>query len=121
MTEQTRVLVQVDKTVVKITGLSVRGLRIHELEELLQARLQSMVRVIGVSGDRIEMDVYGLEEEAILRDEAGIIKTIALARGIGVSDVAAMEQVAKIRPVDFSEIPGYDPGGCRAERWLGIP
>ena len=56
MRESTRILVQVDKTVIKITGLSVRGLKINELEQLLQERLQSMVRIIGVSGSQIEMD-----------------------------------------------------------------
>ena len=79
-----------------------------------------MVRIIGVSGDRIEMDVYGVEEADILRDEAGIIKTVALARGIRVSDVTAMEQVRKIRPVPFDCIPSYSPGDCRAERWLHV-
>ncbi len=113
-----RILVQVDKTVVKITGLSVRGLNIGELESLLRDRLKSLVRVIGVAGDCIEMDVYGLDEEDILRDEEGVIKTLALARGITVSDVAAMEKVHKIREVPFDEIPPYIEGECRGERWL---
>ena len=102
MRESTRILVQVDKTVIKITGLSVRGLKINELEQLLQERLQSMVRIIGVSGSQIEMDVYGMEESDILRD----------------SDIAAMERVQKIRAVPFDEIPPYHPGECRAERWV---
>ena len=118
MRESTRILVQVDKTVIKITGLSVRGLKINELEQLLQERLQSIVRIIGVSGSQIEMDVYGMEESDILRDSDGIIKTIALARGIQVSDIAAMERVQKIRAVPFDEIPPYHPGECRAERWV---
>ena len=109
-----------DKTVIKITGLSVQGLNIGELEELLQAKLKSMVRIIGVSGDRIEMDVYGLEEKDILRDQDGIIRTVALARGIQVSDVTAMEQVHKIRTVPYDQIPVYTPGECRAERWLNV-
>lgn len=118
MGEEVRILVQVDKTVIKVTGLSVRGLRVNELEELLQQRLKSMVRIIGVSGSHIEMDVYGVEEKDILRDSDGIIKTIALARGIQVSDVAAMERVQKIQAVPFDSIPPYHPGECRAERWL---
>ena len=120
MEENTRILVQVDKTVIKITGLSVRGLNIGELEELLQEKLKSMVRIIGVSGDCIEMDVYGVEEKDILRDRDGIIRTVALARGIQVSDITAMEQVKKIRAVPFDRIPVYTPGECRAERWLDV-
>lgn len=121
MEENTRILVQVDKTVIKVTGLSVQGLNISELEEKLQERLKSMVRIIGVSGDCLEMDVYGVEEEDILRDEDGIIRTITLARGIRVSDVTAMEHVKKIRSVPFDQIPAYHPGDCRAERWLNVP
>ena len=120
MEENTRILVQVDKTVIKITGLSVHGLNIGELEGLLQEKLKSMVRIIGVSGDRIEMDVYGLEEKDILRDQDGIIRTVSLARGIQVSDITAMEQVQKIRTVPFDQIPIYTPGECRAERWLDV-
>ena len=121
MAEDTHILVQVDKTVIRITGLSVKGLNIHELEQLLQERLKSMVRIIGVTGSCIELDVYGVEEADILRDQAGIIKTVALARGIHVSDVTAMEQVKKIKAVPFDQIPPYEEGECRAERWLTIP
>ena len=117
----THILVQVDKTVVKITGLSVKGLQIQELEQLLQQRLKSMVRVIGVTGSCIELDVYGVEESDILRDQDGIIKTVALARGIQVSDVTAMEHVSKIKAVPFDQIPPYEEGECRAERWLSLP
>ena len=118
MTDSEHIFVQVDKTVVKITGLSVRGLNISQLEALLKDKLKSLVRVIGVTGDCIEMDVYGLEEKDILRDEAGIIRTIALARGITVSDVTAMEKVRKIREVPVDEIPPYNPDECRGERWF---
>lgn len=120
MEENVKVLVQVDKTVIKLTGLSVHGLNINELEELLKNKLKSMVRIIGVSGDRIEMDVYGVEEENILRNEQGIIQTVALARGITVSDITKMEHVKKIRTVDVKDIPAYDPTGCKAERWLNV-
>ena len=116
-----KVFVQVDKTVVKITGLSVRGLDINALEALLQERLKSLVRVIGVTGESIEMDVYGLDEDAILRDEAGVIRTLSLARGITVQDVTQMTQVEKIREVSFDHIPPYLEAGCRGERWQERP
>lgn len=112
------VFVQVDKTVIKVTGLTVKGLNIQQLESLLQDRLRSMTRVIGVTGDSIEMDVYGVEEADILRDGQGLIRTIAAAEGIRVSDVTQLSQVSKIRSVDIDHIPAYDPQGCRGERWL---
>ncbi len=121
MGQEAKILVHVDKTVIKITGLSVSGLNTAQLEELLRERLSSVVRIIGVTGDCIEMDVYGMEEADILRDEAGIIKTLALARGITVTDVAAMDKVEKIRPVSFDAIPPYYPGDCRGERWVQMP
>lgn len=120
MRENAHILVQVDKTVVKITGLSVRGLDTTELERLLQQRLHSMVRVIGVTGDRLELDIYGVEDEDILRDETGIVHAVSLARGITVSDVAQMESVEKIRAVPFDRIPPHRPGQCRAERWMSF-
>lgn len=112
------ILVQVDKTVVKITGLSVKGLNVQQLEELLQDKLKSMVRIIGVTGTSVEMDVYGIEESEILRDQDGLIKTISLADGITVSDVTQLSQVKKIHSVDIEHIPPYKPTGCRGERWL---
>ncbi len=112
------IIVQVDKTVVKISGLSVRGLNIGELERLLRERLQSLVRVIGVTGESVELDVYGVDEADILRDEDGLIRTVALARGITVSDVSRMERVEKIREVPYDRIPPYIAGTCTGERWL---
>ena len=60
--DDNKVIVQVDKTVVKITGVDVKGLNIQELESLLKDKLKSMVRIIGVTGSSLEMDVYGIEE-----------------------------------------------------------
>lgn len=119
MSDDTQILVQVDKTVVKLTGLSVKGLNIQKLEALLQEKLKSLIRIIGVTGNSLEMDVYGLEEEDILRDQEGLIKTIATADGITVSDVAKISQVNKIQSVDIHHIPPYIEGGCPGERWAG--
>lgn len=118
MSEEANIFVQVDKTVVKITGLSVKGLNVQQLEGLLQNRLKSMVRIIGVTGSSLEMDIYGMEESKILRDAEGVIRTIALAEGIYVSDVTRLSQVEKIRSVDYGQIPPYHPYGCQGERWL---
>lgn len=118
MGNETNILVQVDKTVVRITGLSVAGLNIQQLEDLLQAQLQTMTRIIGVTGDSLEMDVYGMSEDAILRDKDGLIQAVSLADGIRVSDVTQLSHVEEICSVDFFHIPPVDPQGCSAERWI---
>ncbi|MCL2852786.1 MAG: hypothetical protein FWE20_07115 [Defluviitaleaceae bacterium] len=118
MRENTQILVQVDKTVVKITGLSVKGLNTSELENILRDRLGGLIRIIGVTGDSLEMDVYGLEEADILRDEDGLIKALASAEGITLSDVASLAAVKKVREVDINDVPDYVEGGCKAERWM---
>ena len=112
------VIVQVDKTVVKITGLEVKGLNIGKLEAVLAHRLKNVARIIGVTGHSLEMDVYGVEEEDIARDADGLIDAIALADGITLTDLAEISSVQKIRTVDIDAIPAYDPRGCIMERWL---
>ena len=118
MNQEANIFVQVDKTVVKITGLSVKGLNVQQLESLLQDKLKSMTRIIGVTGTSLEMDIYGVEESEILRDADGLIRTVALAEGIHVSDVTQLSQVEKIHSVDYAHIPPYNPHGCQGERWL---
>lgn len=120
MEHETRIIVQVDKTVVKITGLSVRGLNTPQLEDILRQRLKTLIRVIGVLGDSLEMDVYGLDEEAIRRNEAGLIEAIALADGISVSDLTRLGSVERARRVDFDAIPPHSEKECPAERWMKI-
>ena len=117
MAEETSVYVNVDKTVVKITGLEIKGLNIQQLEQLLQSRLKTMTRIIGVTGDSIELDAYDIEESEILRDSDGLIRAIALADGIHVTDVTQLKQVKKIHQVDFDHIPPVT-GGCIGERWV---
>lgn len=117
MKDDTKIIVQVDKTVVKVTGLEVKGLNIQQLEEIIIDKLKSVIRIIGVTGNSIEMDVYGVEEEDILREQDGIIKAISLADGITVSDLSALSSVKKIQSVDINAIPEYIEGGCKGERW----
>ena len=116
--EDTHIFVQVDKTVVRITGLSVQNLNIQQLETILQEKLKTMMRIIGVTGNSLEMDVYGLDEADILRDERGVIQAIATADGIRVSDVTQLESVKKIHSVEFTQIPEHKEGECMSERWL---
>lgn len=116
--EDNKIIVQVDKTVVKITGLKIKGLNIQELEKIIFDKLKSAVRIIGVTGKSIEMDVYGINEEDILKDEGGIIKAISLADGITLSDLAQVSSVQKIKSVDINHIPESNENGCRGERWM---
>lgn len=114
---ENKVIVQVDKTVVKITGLEIKGLNIQQLEKIIHEKLKSVVRIIGVTGNSIQMDVYGIEEDDILKEENGIIKAIALADGITVSDLVKIDSVEKIKSVHIDNIPDYNHG-CRGERWV---
>ena len=116
--DNTKIYVNVDKTVVKSTGLDIKGLNIQQVEDILMDKLKTMTRVIGVTGDYIEMDVYGIEEEDILKEGDGIIKAIAVADSIKVSDVVQISHVKKIKEVYIDEIPESKEGGCLGERWM---
>jgi len=118
--EDNKVIVQVDKTVIKITGIQVKGLNIQQLEKIILDKLKSVVRIIGVTGESIEMDVYGIEEEDVLKEENGIIKAIAVADGITISDISQISSVEKIKSVDFNNLPEYNEGTCMKERWLNV-
>ena len=116
--EQQFIIAHADKTVLKISGLQVKGLNTRQLEELLEKRLHTFVRVIGVTGERVEMDVYNLDPEQIAQDEAGIIQTVALADGITASEVSAISCNKKIVEVDFDAIPEHPTADCPRERWI---
>ncbi len=116
--DDNKVIVQVDKTVVKITGIDVKGLNIQQLEALLKDKLKSVVRIIGVTGSSLEMDVYGVEEEDVLKEKNGLIKAVALADGITLTDLAQISSVSKIKTVDINDVPKYSEGQCLKERWL---
>ena len=55
--EHQYIIAHADKSVLKISGLTVKGLNTLQIEELLAAKLKTAVRVIGVTGESIEMDV----------------------------------------------------------------
>jgi sensor domain CHASE-containing protein len=113
-----KIIAYVDKTIVKITGLRIQGVKPNVIEQLVADQIHRPVRVIGVTGDSLQMDVYDLEPDAILRDEAGVIKAISLAPGLTVSDVAQIDSAEKARTVDMQELAGNQTTGCLKERWL---
>ena len=64
------------------------------------------------------MDVYGIEEEAVLKEGNGLIKAVSLADGITLTDLAQISSVNKIKTVDIDNVPQYSEGQCLKERWL---
>ncbi len=114
---ENRILVQVDKTIVQITGLSIKGLRLQALEDILKRKLGALVRVIGVTGSSIEMDVYGLDEEAIAKDRDGIIRAVSLCEGITADDIVQMN-VERIQSIDIDRIVPVETNICMKQRWL---
>lgn len=113
-----RIIAYVDKTIVKITGLAITGLKPIDLERVLSETIGRPVRVIGVTSDSLELDVYGLEPEAIMRDEKGIIKAISLITGISATEVAQIDRAEKARQVDISVLSQRVENACPKERWL---
>jgi len=107
-----------DKTVLKISGLSVRGLDTRALEQRLTEKLGSIVRVIGVTGSSIDMDVYGLTPEQLLRDEGGILRTVSTTEGVSATEVAKLSGAEHIVPVDINDIGQAQNYSCARERWV---
>ena len=72
--EHEYIIAHADKSVLKISGLEVKGLNTKQLEQILGEKLHTFVRVIGVTGDNIEMDVYDIEPEQVRKNEKGLIE-----------------------------------------------
>ena len=115
----TFILAHADKAVLKIQGLTVTGLDTRELEQSLTEKIGGVVRVIGVTGTSIDMDIYGLDDTAVLQDESGIIRAISLIPGVTATEVTTLASLEKITPVHIDHIPPRQ-GGCAKERWLTI-
>ncbi|WP_300692936.1 hypothetical protein [uncultured Oscillibacter sp.] len=117
MNESSKIIAFADKTVFSITGLSVKGLNTEQIEGILSKKMGAIVRVIGVTSQRIEMDVYGIDPSQILRDENDVIKAVACAEGISLTDLAQVEQAERIVDVDYNEVTVPDGPYCARERW----
>jgi hypothetical protein len=119
MENSDQIIAFADKTVFSIRGLKVKGLNTEQIEDILIRKFGTMVRVIGVTSDRIEMDVYGIEPEQILRDENDVIKAVACAEGITLTDLAKVEHAEKIVDVNYDDIKTPTGPYCARERWSG--
>ncbi|TDT61902.1 hypothetical protein [Fonticella tunisiensis] len=114
------VIAYVDKTIVKISGLKVKGLKPYQLEDNLRNFIGRPIRVIGVTGESIEMDIYGIEPEAIYKDEQGFIKAVSTADGITAADVVKIDSAQKAIEVPIDKVPRGNSEGCIKERWINI-
>ncbi|HIS98081.1 MAG TPA: hypothetical protein IAD42_08905 [Candidatus Scatomorpha pullistercoris] len=117
MDSSEKIIAFADKTVFSIKGLEVKGLNTEQLEDILTKKLGTLVRVIGVTSSRIEMDVYGIAPEQIKRDENDVIKAVACAEGITLTDLAQIESNERIVEVDLNSIGEADAPYCARERW----
>ena len=108
------IIAHADKSVMKISGLKVKGLNTKQLEEILSEKLHTFVRVIGVTGDNIE-------PEQVRRNEKGLIESLVLTEGITVTDLTKMTCSDKIVEVNYDEIPAEPISACAMERWMKRP
>lgn len=118
---QEYVIAYVDKSVVKISGLRIKGLDTQAVEKTLSEKLSAFVRVIGVTGDEIQMDVYNIDPEAVRRNARGLIEAVALTEGVTATEVAELSCSDKIIEVDLENLPDLPGSGCARERWMERP
>ena len=96
--EHEYIIAHADKSVLKISGLEVKGLNTKQLEKILGDKLHTFVRVIGVTGNNIE--------------------SIVLTEGITVTELTKLSCSEKIVPVDYNSIPDKPISDCAMERWM---
>ncbi len=115
---ETKVIAFLDKAVVKITGVTIKGLRPFVLEERLAEVLDRPVRVIGVAGDSIEIDIYELSSEQIIRNKDGIIKTVATTPGMTAQEVVDIVEAEKAATVPLDQLKNGIRCSCPKEGWV---
>ena len=116
--ERVFIIAHADKAVLKISGIQVKGLDTRQLEALLSASLETMVRVIGVTGDQVEMDVYNIAPEQVRYRRNAIIEAISLIEGITATEIIEMSCSERIVEVDGGNVP--QRADCPAERWMSL-
>jgi hypothetical protein len=116
-----RIIIYVDKTVVKVVGLKIDRINLTEIEKKLIERLNRPVRVIGVSGEGLEFDVYEFSPEQVLKNEWNIVEVIA-NEGITGTEVARIVKAEQVPEIAFDDLVSItaQKGGCTAEKWLQL-
>ena len=94
------------------------GLNTQDLERRRSERLHALVRVMGVTGEQIEMDVYGIDPAQIRKDEKAVIQAISLVEGISAEDLCQISVSEKIIDVNIDDVPDKPYHGCARERWI---
>jgi len=114
------VIVYTDKTMLKITGIRVKGLRAPELEERLQQIFHRPVRLIGVTGNQIEMDIYDLDNEAALNKADGVVQAISFVEGITADNIIEISCSGRSVELNVEEIRrlAASSGQCGRESWI---
>lgn len=114
-----RIIAYVDKTVVKIVGLKIDRIDLTEIEKKLINVLGRPVRVIGVSGEGLEFDVYEYPPQQVYKNERSIIEAIA-NEGIEGFEVAKIIKAEQVPEIAFDELVSLmaEDRGCSAEKWL---
>jgi hypothetical protein len=110
------IIAYADKTILKIKNIDIKGLNTAELENMLMNRLQTIVRIIGVTGGSLEMDIYKTTPEDILRDAQGIITALSLAEGITAQNVVELSALHAV-DVDIDHLKTVSEISCARERW----
>jgi hypothetical protein len=111
-----QVVAYADKTIVKIEGIKVKGLKPEELEEKIYDLFKRPVRVVGVTSDSLEMDIYNLPPERIIKDKEGVIKVLSLVPGLTATEIAKISKLKKAKAVDVKDIIPGSQYACAAER-----
>jgi TRAP-type uncharacterized transport system substrate-binding protein len=114
--EPVRIIAYADKTILKIKNIDIKGLNTTELESMLMNRLNTIVRVIGVTGSSLEMDIYKTAPEDILKDAQGIITALSLTEGITAQNVVELSALHAV-DVDIDRLEMVSEISCARERW----
>lgn len=114
--EPVQIIAYADKTILKIRNIDIKGLNTTELENMLMNRLNTIVRVIGVTGSSIEMDIYKTAPEDIYKNAQGIITALSLTEGITAQNVVELSATQAV-DVDFDHLEIVEGISCARERW----
>jgi hypothetical protein len=115
-----RLVIYIDKTMLSVKGVSIKGLRPKDLEEKIKKIVRRPVRIIGVTGSDLQMDIYGLSAQQVLMDENKIIKAVSLVEGIEAREIITLEAKQEVTKIDASELRADSYKGCARERWMRI-
>lgn len=117
--KEDKVIVYVDKTMLSISGIDIKGLNTYEVESLLKENLGQEARIIGVTSTNLQFDIYGASEVSLSEIAGSIVKVISMSEGITCSDIVEISDNDKVVEIEYNEIPHDEKiKGCIGERWI---